>query len=345
MPLRGSYTPSRLAWQCGRAAPDGDDARWTGEIGADRVVQTARVWGKVSAMNQWRTIPMNRLPLRWCVLVLSGVVWLTVLTARAGAEQNAEAGRVEGVLMIGGKPMPHQKVMLLRNDPPPFRTEGRKESPRVETDGDGRFVLENVEPGEWRVGLFKAYALRSGRTSTRLSTPSHAVAFHLKAGQTVEIQIGGTGRPVVGKLAPPKDKDVQPAFEGGSTRRVWSVTSRTRPPEDLAEADRAAWYKDYYRSEKGLAEWRSRRSYVVDVKRDGSFRIEDLPAGKYTGLIEVAKQGEEFGRASGAAHLSFTVPEMPGGRNAEPLDIGEVPVEFKPLANHRTRKNPNKAGR
>lgn len=287
---------------------------------------------------------MNPLLTRRRVLALASIASLAALTARTGAEQSEKTGRVQGVLMIGGKPLPHEKVVLERNDPPPFRTNGRVESPRVETDGDARFVFENVEPGEWEVGAFKTYILRSGRTSMPLSTPSHAVAFHLKAGQTVEIQIGGTGQPVVGELAPPKDKDIQPIFEGGSTRRVWTVTSRTRPPENLSEADRAAWYKDYYRSEKGLAEWRSRRSYVVDVKRNGSFRIEDLPAGKYTGMIEVAKQREEFGRASGAAHLSFTVPEMPGGRNAQPLDIGEVPVEFKPPANDRTRKNPNKAG-
>ncbi|MBN1343982.1 MAG: redoxin domain-containing protein [Phycisphaerae bacterium] len=239
-------------------------------------------------------------------------------------------GRVEGVVKIGGKPTPATDVQLIKNDPMPSQRKGSIQEHRTKTDHRGRFVFENVPPGEWRVGLFKKFEQRIGTIRSPGFTLSHAIPFALAPGQTVTVQIGGTGRPVVGQVVPPQDSGLELEYQGGSFRRVWLVTDRTSPPKDLSEDDRQAWYKKYYRSEKGLAEWRSHRSYVADVESDGQFRIDDVPPGDYTGQIEVAKKGEDFGKASGRATLKFTVPPIEGLRTDEPLDLGQIVVKFPP---------------
>ena len=91
--------------------------------------------------------------------LMLGSMIATLLTApwtRATAEETSRPGRVEGVLKIGGKPTLAAEVILQPNHPPPLRDKKRPGlGPRTQTDRRGRFVFENVEPGEWRVGLFK----------------------------------------------------------------------------------------------------------------------------------------------------------------------------------------------
>ena len=78
----------------------------------------------------------------------------------------------------------------------------------------------------------------------------------------------------------------------------------------------------------------------LKVTEDGSFRVDDVPAGTYrltTWLTSLAVF--ELNAASGRriANLEhfFTVPEMPGGRSDEPFDLGTVTVSLrlpKPLS-------------
>ncbi len=262
---------------------------------------------------------------------LMAIAWL-LLGAPSLAEEtnNKEQGRIEGVVKLGGKPSPETKVMLLANDPFPSRKRLEAKQPRTETDRRGRFVFEKVEPGEWRVGLFKEFMQRSGTVSSPGYTISHAIPVRVDPGETVKVQIAGRGRPVVGQLVPPKDADFKLNYLGGSFRRVWLVTQRKSPPQGLSGEERNAWYKKWYSSEEGLAQWRKRRSYVVDVEKDGRFRIEDVPPGTYIGRIEVAKEGEDLGKASGNARLKFTMPPVEGKRGDKPLGLGEIPVKFPP---------------
>ena len=65
---------------------------------------------------------------------------------------------------------------------------------------------------------------------------------------------------------------------------------------------------------------------------DGTFRIEDVPAGRYVlklpfeGVSRSSREGRQaFARAE------VIVPEIPGGRSDEPLDIGAIPLEVFPF--------------
>ncbi len=65
------------------------------------------------------------------------------------------------------------------------------------TDESGRFVWERVTPGRMGVYRYVADANHRGRTA------SNPVDVDVKPGETVRVQVGGTGRPVVGRLTVP----------------------------------------------------------------------------------------------------------------------------------------------
>ncbi len=273
----------------------------------------------------------------WTLSVIVGGVWMActaaspVVCLAVEGSASKETGRVEGVLMIGGKPTPTTFVWLHPNDPMPDRTKKRDTGIiKVQTDVDGRFVFKDVEPGEWKVGLYFTGRMKNKRAYSPFTTLSHAIPIGVEPGQTVKVQIGGGGRPVIGQLVPPKDADFKLAYQAGSFRRIWLDTPRRKgPPEDLSAEERRAWYKTWYASEEGIKSWRSSRSYMADVEPDGSFRIEDVPPGNYEGHIEVGKWDAEFGRAEGRASLKFTMPPIQDDQCDKPLDLGEITVKFR----------------
>ena len=76
---------------------------------------------------------------------------------------------------------------------------------------------------------------------------------------------------------------------------------------------------------------RAGRSYAVKVEPDGSFRVEDVPAGKYQLSIHVYEPpvGRQcgFGELIGSLSHEFAVPEMPGGRSDQALALGDLVLE------------------
>ncbi len=69
------------------------------------------------------------------------------------------------------------------------------------TGPDGRFVFERVIPGTGRIGRRIMLMADEGATEV---TSSCRIAANFPAGKTVHIDLGGTGRAVVGKLQPPE---------------------------------------------------------------------------------------------------------------------------------------------
>ena len=71
-------------------------------------------------------------------------------------------------------------------------------------------------------------------------------------------------------------------------------------------------------------------SFTLNVEPDGSFRIDDVRAGTYELIIEVNKKPTEQGgpgnEALATTRHQVVVPEMPGGRSDDPLDLGGIPL-------------------
>ena len=102
-------------------------------------------------------------------------------------------GRIEGVIKIGTRIAPSHRVWAGLN--------GRRFDGVVEhttrTDQDGRFTIDHVAPGVLTVGRQVPDARGGGQTL------SNSVDVEVAPGQTVRVEIGGTGRPVIGRFALP----------------------------------------------------------------------------------------------------------------------------------------------
>ena len=145
------------------------------------------------------------------------------------------------------------------------------------------------------------------------------------------MDLGGTGRPVIGRFALPA---------GIKAGAIFSV-SQSDPGTDPSGA---ALSPESQRQERaGLARpsgWRRKRARLIparsarfdtNVRPDGRFRIEDVSAGKYRLTAEVREPGNgipgTYGRELASIDTEVVVPEMPGGRSDEPLDVGTIELE------------------
>jgi peroxiredoxin len=215
--------------------------------------------------------------------------------------------RVEGTLREGSKPLAGESIYLSRThygsqiERETFRTQ---HDAKTKTDAAGHYVFPRVAPGDVWISW------RTYWVQTRYCD--------VQPGQSLIADIGGRGRPIAGR-AVLADSDDQVKYSG-------SVYPRTphqmrRPPnwsELCAEeqtALTAAWEQSpdakLYNQEKCKIDFR--------VAADGTFIVPDVPAGEY----RLSVSGSSDARTS-RGDISFTVPEMPGGRSDEPLDVGEM---------------------
>jgi len=189
-------------------------------------------------------------------------------------------GQVEGVLRVGNQMGANEEVHLsLFNRIGSLEFDYRAFD--AMTDRDGKFVFTCVPPGVSCV-FHKGIGDR----------------FTVKSGETNRITVGGTGRPVIGKLVVPPEVTNDAGSFGGAS---------------LDTADR----------------------HMGDrMARDGTFRLDDVPAGTWTFEAEVLTNKTGGGvRLICAVGRTVVVPEMSGGRSDVPLDLGLV----EPMMVHAPR--------
>ena len=264
---------------------------------------------------------------------------IVVLHDRGFAEQASDAnsssavfnltvrpwGRVEGSLRIGSRPAAGESLTLayaLQGDTPDTRPWWSGE---VVCDASGRFVFERVMPGE--VSVSRKIQIRPMTTSS-----SHSVQVDVVAGETARMVIGGTGRPIIGKVT----------AAGAIADQVdWSYSlnwlhrkqPQAEPPAGLDNDAKQKWHEAWRKSPAGKASRRAQRWYAVKLEPDGSFRTEDVEAGPYELFIRVNERPLDpykVGLGSnllGSARRDVTVPEMPDGRSDHPLDLGTISLE------------------
>jgi beta-lactamase regulating signal transducer with metallopeptidase domain/peroxiredoxin len=201
----------------------------------------------------------------------------------------------------------------------------------TECDANGSFTFEKVPAGWFEAG----YLIRTGDSGWSITS---RMPVEVKSGETAEITLGGSGRPVVGKFVPPAGYDKSIYFGNGLR-----ALNRTRPdeprPDDYDRMTkrqqqqwRTQWRKtDQYRQYSD-AYWHDPnwRHYTFRINDDGSFRIEDVIAGKYdfTVWIEERLGGGGPPEEIAGYYGTIEVPEMPGGRSDEPLDLGELELSM-----------------
>jgi len=207
-------------------------------------------------------------------------------------------GRIEGIVRTGAKPGADEQISAFH--------EQRAQCPgfdldyKAGTDGEGRFVIDRMVPGDVTVGrITTIHLLGSGLPAER----SHIVPVEVESGRTAHVTIGGTGRPVVGRIR---------ALEGSNRKIDWT------------------WCNGYIAHGP-----RSPVRYPFGLRPDGSFRVEDVPAGTYELRVmatEPPPAGSFYvrGKSLGTLRETIEIPQMPGGRSDEPLDVGTLEIELKP---------------
>jgi protocatechuate 3,4-dioxygenase beta subunit len=247
--------------------------------------------------------------------------------------------RIEGTINIGSNPGAGEELSVQQRDErgwDPKRPQvGLTNS--ATADAQGKFKFDRVAPGT--VTVYRALHLSENSTNF-----SHGVRADAKGGATTTVDIGGTGRPLTGRLELPA------TFTPGSWL-AWSPMIRPHveppvPPEMPAavktgsDEDKQKWLQEFAKTDAGkafiekgrrAAEKQNQSHYAFTVKPDGTFRVDDVPAGAYQVHAQFypadVMRTNSWGNPLATVQYSFNVPEMPGGRSDEPLDLGTIAVK------------------
>jgi protocatechuate 3,4-dioxygenase beta subunit len=205
-------------------------------------------------------------------------------------------GRIEGGVRIGARLGANQEVAFQPIRPAqPAGTGVFDYGYTTQTDERGRFQFDRVIPGPGRVTRSVITELAGGRLWQH--TPGWPEEIEVKPGQTVQVTIGGKGRPVIGRVV----------LDGTPETPVdWT---HHEPVEINAPG---GWY-------------------AAPIEKDGRFRIDDIPAGPHGLVLRVKEPDARFsgqGKVIGRLDQRFIMPEIPGGRSNDPLDLGTITVKL-----------------
>jgi hypothetical protein len=196
-----------------------------------------------------------------------------------------------------------------------------------------RFVFERVFPGEGWIGRRILLMASDGATE---ATSSTGVPARFVSGETTKLDLGGTGRPVTGRLAPPADFREKALWNFALVSTQVDFTQPKSPPVPADVQNnperRNAWWKEWKATDEGKA-WQAAYEthdkllaasphFTASVDRDGSFRIDDMPPGKY--VLSVRFSRHEAGHLSG---YRFSVPEAGSAEARRPIDLGVLTLE------------------
>jgi beta-lactamase regulating signal transducer with metallopeptidase domain/thiol-disulfide isomerase/thioredoxin len=243
-------------------------------------------------------------------------------------------GRIEGTARVGSKAKAGEALNVSRQDPVFMQSD----SPRIyhdiqtTTDDQGRFVFERVPAGPATVAM-------QVKLSPNMTGYSQSTFVEVKAGETVRVELGGKGRPVVGKVSIPEALKGKVNWAMSNTSMAPQVNfPQPKLPDDWAKMTneaRQTFYDAWRKTPEGQAAEKMQREmkwYAVRIEGDNTFRVDDVLAGKYQLSVSVQDPNSENrwgGEMIAQGGLNFVVPEMPGGRSDEVLDVGTL--ELKPM--------------
>jgi beta-lactamase regulating signal transducer with metallopeptidase domain/uncharacterized GH25 family protein len=194
---------------------------------------------------------------------------------------------------------------------------------KTETDSEGRFSLEHVPPGKLQIGK-QRQDFADGVLTWPLS-PQETV--NLAPGQTIDLQIGGKGRTVLGKAIAPAELNGRRDWNWSQCQAYIDVPlpQVAMPAEILnaSDSEKSKWLQYFYNTDAGKAYIASvrtvmsnRRYQDLQMNFDGTFRADDLAPGNYIFLVTISQAPADNqtqlgtpGFASG--QLEFTVPPGP----------------------------------
>jgi hypothetical protein len=252
-------------------------------------------------------------------------------------------GRLKGVARVGGGIEPGWAVVL-QSDDWRYGEEGRFSAPlylsiKSELSPDGTFVFDRVPPGERKAYL---QIKLNDRDSSRSTATTHGTPVEIQPGQLAEVVIGGTGRPVVGRMTVlgGNPGDVDWRRDRHTLQMRLEMRAEIPPPvitADMTDEQRHRAQQQYnerinafWRTPEGRALQRKQRQYVLRFETNGAFRIDNVDPGDYFLYVSLTNpdRPDNYYEPIGSLTKNVTVPPGPADRPDEPFDLGrmEVPV-------------------
>jgi thiol-disulfide isomerase/thioredoxin len=169
-------------------------------------------------------------------------------------------------------------------------------------------------------------------------------------GKTQQLNLGGQGRPVLGKIQldgfdarfdwrqdfqtlranVPRPAVLQQVDEAIRAAKAKFEAAPTQGEKDqlkhaaeLQESEIREKVRTFYASTAGR-EYNPHQIYALNFSQDGSFRIEDVPAGTFALEIVLHERGRLPGVPSSQLARVVQSIEVPATNNAAPLDVGTI---------------------
>ncbi len=212
----------------------------------------------------------------------------------------ASGGRLEGVARIGRTPAAGVVITVSPYAGTPFL----QTDASTETDVNGRFVFTNLPPGNYRVQRLVVWETSTDRHLSRTATGSHGVRARIRPGRKTEVELGGKGWMVTGRLVKgPELEGRELAYGSG----------------DFAFLTRKEHRSDGFPG----------HIIVLLIEADGRFRADDVVAGEYELCVTAKTRTQGLDEADSAiVQRSVTIPPPAGDRAEDTaIDLGEFRME------------------
>ncbi len=199
----------------------------------------------------------------------------------------------------------------------------------AQTDSDGNFSFEKVVPGPITVSR-QVRITSNGNTYHQNAYTQHSI---VKPGENKEFNIGGKGRPVIGRVIFPKGMKEKLDLRYPN-HQIHQIMKR---PELIASNNSnpltsaiSSLFGSKKKTPKLKIQTRQPRNYQFALKDDNTFRIDDVVPGNYQMYVHFRYQRNNNGGRSnsqaGGINKQFTIEEIPGGSTEEPFDLGDLKV-------------------
>jgi hypothetical protein len=237
-------------------------------------------------------------------------------------------GRVEGRVIVGGKPVPNLAIRTFEGSQPPgYDTVTRQAQAR--TDAAGHFNFPRVPVGELWINY------RDQPDHGRMVRNGYGV---VEPGKTTIINVGDSGgRTVAGRFTNPPttqfawSQKSDPYNYDAWIRTVSSPDQALRhAPSETPEQWRAA-EEAFGKTTAGARMKPLRYGWPFQIDPDGSFTLDDVPAGIYRFDVVVRESDDEiaFAYTIARADAALVVEPPPAGRVDEPQTLAPIALTLE----------------
>jgi hypothetical protein len=229
---------------------------------------------------------------------------------------------VEGVLKIGANPAPAGTKVSLGSFGWSANAARSHFNYATTTDANGHYVLDRVPAGLVKIDT------KVSKTGATLEQYTGA-----SPGKVTHFNIGGSGRPIIGKVVLPSHLDLKrlnkwPGIDSISyfRRDVPWPNKQPLPYATVPDEEREDSVRAWRKTQEAIDNFKNEYRCEIDPAADGTFRLDDVPPGNYVLTLSFMELGEkESGGEVARKVVKVEVPESPAPTD-QPLDLGEIKV-------------------